>query len=193
MRLFASLYDQTLRWAGHRRATWALCGLSFAESIVFPIPTDVMLAPMVLAHPRRWLHYAALATAFSVFGGVFGYLLGVWAFDWASSWLLANGKAQAFMEAQRYFQEWGAWFVFVAAFTPIPYKVFTISAGFMTLPLVPFIVASAAGRAARYFLVAGLVCWIGSRYEPWLRRYVEAIGWAVVAVLIAIFVSQEWL
>ena len=123
MRLFAPLYDQTLRWARHSRAPWALSVLSFAESIIFPVPTDVMLAPMVLAQPLKWLHYAALATVFSVLGGVFGYLLGAWAFDWASAWLLVNDGNQVFAEAQRLFQEWGVWFVFIAAFTPVPYKV----------------------------------------------------------------------
>lgn len=192
MRLFAPLYDRTLRWARHPRAPWALSILSFVESVVFPIPTDVMLAPMVLAEPPKWLRYAALATVFSVLGGVFGYLLGAWAFDWASSWLLAGNGTQAFAEAQRLFQEWGVWFVFIAAFTPIPYKVFTISAGFMALALVPFIAASAAGRAARFFLVAGLVRWAGARYEPLLRRHIESAGWAIVAVLVAIFVLREW-
>ena len=192
MRLFAPLYDQTLRWARHSRAPWALSILSFIESVIFPIPTDVMLAPMVLAEPPKWLRYATLATIFSVLGGVFGYLLGAWAFDWASSWLLTGNGAQTFAEAQRLFQEWGVWFVFIAAFTPVPYKVFTISAGFMALALVPFIVASAAGRAARFFLVAGLVRWLGTRYEPLLRRYIEFIGWLIVAILVIVFVFQEW-
>ncbi|MCY4610663.1 MAG: DedA family protein [Gammaproteobacteria bacterium] len=193
MRLFAPLYDQTLRWARHSRAPWALSILSFVESVIFPIPTDVMLAPMVLAQPSKWLHYAALATVFSVLGGIFGYLLGAWAFDWASSWLMTGDGASAFAEAQRLFQEWGVWFVFMAAFTPIPYKVFTISAGFMALALVPFIIASAAGRAARFFLVAGLVRWVGARYEPMLRRHIEFSGWLVVAILVLIFVFREWL
>lgn len=191
MRLFAPLYDQTLRWAQHSRAPWALSILSFIESVIFPIPTDVMLAPMVLAQPPKWLHYATLATVFSVLGGVFGYLLGAWAFDWASPWLMTGNGAQAFAEAQRLFQEWGVWFVFMAAFTPIPYKVFTISAGFMALALVPFILASAAGRAARFFLVAGLVRWLGARYEPLLRRHIEFAGWAAVVILVLIFVVRE--
>ncbi len=192
MRLFAPLYDWTLRWARHPRAPWALSTLSFIESVIFPIPTDVMLAPMVLAHPLKWLHYAALATVFSVLGGVFGYLLGAWAFDWASPWLLGGDGASAFDEAQQLFQEWGVWFVFIAAFTPVPYKVFTVSAGFMALAFVPFIAASAAGRAARFFLVAGLVRWVGARYEPLLRRHIEPVGWAVAVILVVAFVFREW-
>lgn len=193
MRLFTPLYDQVLRWAQHSRGPWVLGILSFVESVIFPIPTDVMLAPMVLAKPSKWLYYATLATVFSVLGGGFGYLLGAWAFDWASSWLLTGEGAQATAEAQRLFHEWGVWFVFLAAFTPIPYKVFTISAGFMALAFVPFIIASAVGRAARFFLVAGLVHWLGARYEPLLRRHIESAGWIIVAVLIVIFVLQEWL
>ena len=192
MRPLTFLYDQTLHWSRHPRAPWALSALSFIESIIFPIPTDVMLAPMVLAKPRKWLHYAALATGFSVLGGIFGYLLGAWAFDWISSWLLTGSMAQSFAKAQQLFQDWGVWFVLVAAFTPIPYKVFTISAGFMTLALVPFIVASAVGRSARFFLVSALVRWLGVRYEPFLRRHVESFGWLIVAVLIVIFVFRVW-
>ena len=193
MRLFSLLYAKTLLWSGHPRASWVLSGLSFAEATVFPIPPDVMLAPMVLAQPARWVHYASLATIFSIAGGILGYFLGAWAFDWISPWFLAGSREDAFAEVQRLFQEWGVWVVFVAAFTPIPYKVFTVSAGFLALPLVPFVVASVVGRAARYFLVAGIVCWVGARYEPWLRRYVEPIGWAMVAVLISVFVLREWL
>ena len=192
MPLFAPLYDQALRWARHSRAPWALSILSFTESIFFPIPTDVMLAPMVLAEPPKWWRYAALATAFSVLGGVLGYLLGAWAFDWVSTWLLSGGGAEAFAEAKQSFQKWGVWFIFIAAFTPVPYKVFTISAGFMALALVPFVVASAIGRAARFFLVAGLVRWLGARYEALLRRHIEFIGWLIVAALALVFVFQEW-
>ncbi len=191
MRLFSGLYEWTLRWSGHSRAPWALSGLSFLESTVFPIPPDVMLAPMVLAEPSRWLRYAALTTIFSVLGGILGYLLGFWAFDWASPWL--SGSDDAFSEALELFRKWGVWIVFVAAFTPIPYKVFTLGAGFLGLAFVPFVVASTVGRAARFFLVAGLARWVGGRYESLLRRHVEAIGWLIVAILVAVFVYREWL
>ena len=193
MRLFAPLYDWTLRWAAHRRAPWALGGLSFAESIIFPVPTDVMLAPMVLSRPEHWLNYAALATITSILGGVFGYVLGAWAFDLTSAWLLTGDWAQTFEEVQHHFDRNGILYVFIAAFTPVPYKVVTVSAGFLSVPLLPFVLASTAGRAARFFLVAGLFRWLGAHHEDLLRKYIEPIGWALVAIIAAILVVREWL
>lgn len=189
--MFGALYDRVLGWAEHPRAPWFLGGLSFVESSVFPIPPDVMLAPMVLARPLQWVRYAILTTVASVLGGVFGYALGAWAYDWVAPWLQAGGL-HGFAEAQRVFQEWGVWIVLVAAFSPIPYKAFTLSAGFMSLALVPFVLASLLGRGARYFLVAALVRWAGPRCEPWLRDRIEPIGWACVAILVLVLAVREW-
>jgi len=185
MRLFAPLYDRALAWAGHRNAPGYLAGLSFAESTFFPVPPDVMLAPMVLARRERGWAYAALCTAASVIGGLFGYLIGQFAFDWLEPRLIEWGYASAFEQAQAYFDRWGFWFILVAGFSPIPYKVFTIAAGVVGMPVLPFVAGSFVGRGGRFFLVAGLIIVGGERMASALRRHVEWLGWLMVILLIA--------
>ncbi len=180
MRLFGPLYDWTLRCAAHRRAPWFLAGLSFAESSFFPIPPDVMLAPMVLARPRTAWRLAFITTLFSVLGGLAGYFIGVFALELVEPLIIEAGYRGAYDQAQAWFLAWGFWVVFLAGFSPIPYKIFTITAGAMVVPLLPFAVASLIGRGARFAMVAGLVAWGGPRFEPWLRRYIDWIGWGVV-------------
>ncbi len=187
MRLFGALYDRVILWAGHRKAPWYLGGLSFAESSFFPIPPDVMLAPMVLARPARAWSLAALTTAASVAGGVFGYLIGWLAFDLVEPLLHRSGHWDTYLRARDWFERWGVWVVFIAGFSPIPYKVFTITAGALSMALFPFILASLIGRGARFFLVAALIRWGGARYEPLLRRYIDWLGWGAVLALVLLY------
>jgi len=178
--LFGPLYDWTLRCAAHRHAPWFLGGLSFAESSFFPIPPDVMLAPMVLARPERAWRLAAITTVASVVGGLAGYFIGVFALEAVAPLLADAGYADAYETARSWFAAWGFWVMVLAGFSPIPYKVFTIAAGAMVVPLIPFVIASALGRGVRFLLVALLVAWGGPRVEPWVRRYIDRIGWSVV-------------
>ena len=186
MKLFTSLYVRTMQWSRHRHAPWYLGGLSFAESSFFPIPPDVMLAPMSLANPAKAWWFALITTIASVAGGVLGYFIGVFAFDMIEPWLSTSHYWPKYLEAQAWFERWGFWAVFVAGFSPIPYKVFTIAAGVAAMPLAPFVAASLVGRGARFFLVAGLMKLGGPRMEAALHRYVEGLGWAVVAALVAV-------
>lgn len=183
MRLFARLYDMTLRWAGHRHAPWYLGGMSFAESSFFPIPPDVMLAPMALARPERAMRFAFITTVMSVLGGLFGYLLGYFAFELIEPLILGAGYGERLTQVQDWFLEWGFWIVLVAGFSPIPYKLFTVAAGAMSLALAPFLIASVVARGARFYLVAGILAWGGPRLEPWLKTYIERIGWGTVVLL----------
>jgi membrane protein YqaA with SNARE-associated domain len=118
-----------------------------------------------------------------VAGGLAGYIIGHFALEWITPWLQEFGYWDHYLRAQEIFAQWGFWAVLVAGFSPIPYKVFTISAGalFMNLPL--FLLASVVGRGGRFFLVAGLVRWGGPKIEPMLRKYVERLGWATVLLL----------
>lgn len=192
MKIFSRLYDLTLRWARHRHAPYYLAGLSFAESSFFPIPPDVMLAPMSLAQPERAWRYAGLTTLMSVLGGVLGYLIGMFAFELIEPILHRYGYWDVYLKAVTWFKDWGVWVVFLAGFTIIPYKVFTISAGVMGMAFVPFVLASAVGRGARFFLVAGLIAWGGSRMEGLLRRYIDTLGYiVVVAAFIAYFLLRQ--
>ena len=183
MKLFAPMYERVLLWSRHRYAERYLAALSFAESSFFPIPVDVMLAPMVLAARDRWIRLAAIATLFSVLGGIGGYAIGYGLFDTIEPWLKESHYWDAYLTSRGWFDQYGVWVVFVAGFSPIPYKVFTIAAGVAVLNLPGFIIASLIGRAGRFFLVAGLVRAGGQRFEDSLQKYVERIGWAVVAIV----------
>jgi len=156
--------------------------LSFAESSFFPIPPDVMLAPMCLARPARAWSFAALCTASSVIGGMLGYLIGRLAFHWIEPWLMASSYADVFLSAVQSFERWGAIYILLAGFTPIPYKVFTIGAGVVGMPVIPFLLGSTAGRGARFFLVAGMIRLMGDKAAEKLRLWVDVIGWAVLAL-----------
>lgn len=188
MGLFTGLYNRTMRWSRSKHAPWYLAGLSFAESSFFPIPPDVMLAPMSMAQPRRAWSLALLTTLASVVGGLLGYTIGYFAFEAVEPWIRELGYWDKYTQAKLWFDEWGFWAIFLAGFSPIPYKVFTISAGSLGMALLPFVVASAIGRGARFFLVASLLAWGGPRLESVLQRYVERIGWLLVgAAILAYF------
>lgn len=190
MKLFSPLYRRAMAWSRHPRAPWYLGGLSFAESSFFPVPPDVMLAPMALANPPRWWRLALLTTLASVLGGLAGYLIGYFALDAIQPWLQESSYWPAYQTAVEWFGKWGFWAVFVAGFSPIPYKVFTIAAGALSMALLPFTLASIVGRGLRFFLVAGLMAWGGARMEEALHRYVDRLGWAVV---LAVLVGGLWI
>ena len=187
MRLFSRLYDLCLRWAGHRHAQYYLAGLSFAESSFFPIPPDVMLAPMVLARRERAWFYAALTTITSVLGGIAGYAIGWLAFELVEPWLHSLGYWERYLEVRAWFERWGFWAVLLAGFTPIPYKLFTIAAGVIAMPFLPFVFASLFGRGGRFFLVTGLIVLGGERMERMLRRHIDAIGWTLVGLAVVLY------
>lgn len=187
MRIFSKLYDRVLNWSRHPHAPWYLGGLSFAESSFFPVPPDVMLAPMSLAQPLRAWRFALLTTVASVLGGMLGYLIGVYAFEVVEPWLHQVGYWPAYQRVNEWFATWGFWAVFLAGFSPIPYKLFTISAGVIGMAFFPFVLASAIGRAGRFFLVAGLMRWGGEKMEQSLRLYIDRISWALVAVLFVLY------
>ena len=176
-----------MRWVQHPHAPWYLGALSFAESSFFPIPPDVMLAPMSLAQPRNAWRFAFLTTLTSTLGGLFGYLIGMFLFDMVEPMLHHAGYWDSYLAARSWFDEWGFWAIFLAGFSPIPYKVFTVTAGAVSMALAPFMVASLIGRGARFFLVAGLMRWGGARMEAVIRSNVDRLGWATVAVAVVAY------
>ena len=184
MRLFGPLYERVIGWARHPHAERYLGVLSFAESSFFPIPPDVMLAPMCLADRARAWRFATITTITSLLGGIAGYAIGYFLFEAVEPWLQEMGYQDAYLAGKTWFDQYGVWAVFVAGFSPIPYKIFTIAAGVAALNFPGFVIASFVGRGARFFLVAGLVVAGGERMEALIPRYVERIGWAVVVVAV---------
>jgi membrane protein YqaA with SNARE-associated domain len=183
MKIFSTLFEKAISWSRLPNAPKYLGLLSFAESSFFPVPPDVMLAPMCLATPTKAWQYALITTIFSVLGGLLGYVIGVTAFDIIKPHLEASHYWIAFQTAETWFKEWGVWAVFVAGFSPIPYKVFTIAAGALSMPLLPFVIASTIGRGARFFIVAGLMKWGGASMESKLKQYVDRLGWFTVGLI----------
>jgi len=179
------LYDRVLELAAHRHAVWALGLVAFIESSVFPIPPDVMLIPMALADRRRAWFFAGFATLASVLGGALGYLIG-WGLYEAVGQPILNfygyaGRFEAFTE---WYNSWGAWIVLFAGVTPFPYKVITIASGVTGLSFPVFMVASAVARGLRFFLVCGLLYWLG----PPIRSFIERrLGLLVTLFFIALF------
>jgi len=185
MKIFSALYDWTLKWAKHKFAPHILAFLSFAESVIFPIPPDVLLAPMVLSKPEKAWKLASITTIASVVGGVCGYILGYLMFDpWIQPIINELGYQHRLDQVMNWFAEYGVWVVFIAGFSPIPYKLFTVSAGLLHMAFLPFLLASAIGRGMRFFLVAGLIQWGGAAMEEKLRQWVDKIGWAIVIIII---------
>jgi len=192
MKLFSPIYEKVLSWSRHQHAPRYLAVLSFSESSFFPIPPDVMLAPMVLANPHKAWNLALLTTITSVLGGVLGYLIGMFSFEMVEPILRDAGYYPKYLQAKAWFDEWGFWAVFLAGFSPIPYKVFTITAGVISMAFLPFVVASAIGRGARFFLVAALLSWGGKEMEDTLRKYIDIIGWVTVALVVILLVIIQW-
>ena len=191
--MFASLYDRVLGWSSHRHAERYLAVLSFAESSFFPIPPDVMLAPMTLAQPQRGWRYAAITTIASVIGGVAGYAIGWFAIDAVNPLIERFGYIETYASATQWFERYGFLAMLIAGFSPIPYKIFTIAGGALNMFFPGFVLASVLGRGARFYLVAGIIVIGGPRMEPLLRRYVDRIGWTVVVLIVAGIIVWRWM
>lgn len=191
MKIFEPIYRLVMRWSKHPAAEKYLAAVSFAESSFFPIPVDVMLAPMALAQRSKAWRFAFIATVASVLGALFGYYIGAVLFDSFGQQVIDAFHWQDKFEAVKAgFNKWGMFIVFLASFTPFPYKIVTITAGIVSLPLLPFVLLSIVGRGGRFFLVAGLVYFFGPSIEGMLDKWVERIGWGTLifgVLLIALY------
>ena len=188
------LYDWTMGLAGHRHAMAALAVIAFVESSVFPIPPDILIIPMVLATRERAWRIALVATVASVLGGILGYVIGAGLYETIGQPILdfyhATDKFDYFRET---YNEWGAWIVFTAGFSPFPYKVITIASGAVGLDPWVFMIASIVSRGGRFFLVAALLWYFG----PPMRRFIEAhlplLTIAFCVLLLGGFVALRYL
>ena len=191
MRLFSHMYELAMKWSVHRHAPRYLAAMSYAESSFFPVPVDVMLAPMSLAKPDRAWHFAFIASLFSVLGGITGYIVGYYAMDVLEPWIHTIGYWERYQQIILWFEEWGIWIVFIAGFSPIPYKLFTITAGALSMALLPFILISIVARSARFYAVSALMLWGGKSMEAKLRKYMDVIGWGVVIVAAVAYIVHR--
>jgi membrane protein YqaA with SNARE-associated domain len=199
LKIFGPLYERTIGWARHRHAPGYLTGLSFAEAVVFPVPPEVMLAPMALAQPQRGFWFATLSLIGSLFGAVLGYALGHFAYELVKPLLTMIGWIDRIDAQVTQLREiaanspWKAfWLLVVAGFTPIPLKIFTWASGIVGVPLLPFLASMAIGRGKRVYLIALAIRIGGVRAEAALRRYIEPIGWAATVLLVAAVIWLIW-
>ncbi len=192
--MLRGLYDWTLQLGANRHAVWALAGVAFVESSVFPIPPDILLIPMVLAVRERAWVLAGICTIASVLGGYLGYAIGALLFDVIGQPIIDfYGFQAAFARFTEQYNELGAWIVAFFGVTPFPYKVITIASGVTNLDPVVFGVASVASRGLRFFIVAALLWQFGPPIRAFVERY---LGWVVLVfcvMLVAGFVVLKFI
>jgi membrane protein YqaA with SNARE-associated domain len=192
--LLRRLYDWTLSLAGKPAAKVWLAFISFLESSIFPIPPDVMLMPMCMAKRDKSFLYAAIATVSSIIGGVAGYAIGAFFFLTVGQSIIdLYGLQSAFEMTRDRFNEQGVWWVMIAGFTPLPFKIITIVSGVTTMPIGPFILASIIGRAGRFFSVAALFWWFGAPIKTFIEKWFNLLAVAFVILLIGGFVVLKYL
>ena len=179
------LYDWTMAKAADRRAEWWLALFAFVEASFFPVPPHPLLGLMCLAEPRRAIRFALIATAASVSGGLLGYAIGHFAFEaFGASLLHMLGLAKSFSKAACYLREYGAEIIMIKGATPIPFKLLTITAGFIGMPLLPFIGASIVSRSISFLIVGVLFRLFGAPIKAFIDRYLAfvTIGFVVLVV-----------
>ena len=192
MRPFHSIYNKVLVWSSSRFAILWLSIISFLESIILPLPLqDLLLASMSLRNRSKAFYFAAICTFASVLGAILGYFIGVQAENYILPILVNLGYESKFNTAQIYFQTYGIYIILIAGFSPIPYKVFTIAAGMMSMALFPFILFSLIARGARYFLISFLVRKFGKMADAWLNKYIDWLGYLLI-IAIALFLWYEY-
>lgn len=192
--LHKRLYDWVLHFAHTKHSMVALFCISFAESSFFPVPPDVLLAPLALGAPKKWIRFATVCSVASVLGGILGYLIGLGAWEAIDQWVFAHLASLGFTQKnfdtfKTLYDKYDFWIVFTAGFTPLPYKVCTISAGVARIFFPGFIIASVISRSARFFLVAGLFRWKGESIRPFIDKYFNLLSLVFVILLIGGFLA----
>ena len=192
------LYDWVIHFADTKHGSTALFCLSFAESSFFPVPPDVLLAPLALGAPKKWLRFALACSIASVLGGILGYCIGMFLWSMIGQWIYAHlgsiGLTEAnFIKFKEGYEQYDFWIVFTCGFTPLPYKVCTISAGVARISFPGFLIASTVSRSARFFIVAGLMRWKGENIRPFVEKYFNLLSLAFAILLIGGFLVIKWI
>ncbi|MBN2376167.1 MAG: DedA family protein [Sedimentisphaerales bacterium] len=196
------LYNWVLHWANTPYGGPALFILAFAESSFFPVPPDVLLAPLTLGNRNKWHKFALSCSLASVVGGILGYIIGHWLWftgeqysglaEFCFAHIPGFGQVE-FEKAQQWYERWSFWVVFAAGFTPLPYKVITISAGACNINFFIFVIASAVSRSARFFLVAGLFWKFGPTIKPFIDKYFNWLCLLFMVLLVGGFIVLKYL
>src|SRR3989338_984232 len=192
--LLRKLYGWVLSWAHKKYSHLALFILAFAESSFFPVPPDVLQIALSVAKPKKSFFYALISSIGSVLGGIFGYFIGYFLFDSIGKLIIdALGYQSQFNYVGELYKSYAFLAILTAAFTPIPYKIFTIAAGFWNVGLIPLITASVIGRSARFFLVATLFYFFGPKIKEFIERYFNWLTIIFIVLLIGGFVAIKYL
>jgi len=188
------LYEWVMSWAESKYSTLALAILAFMESSFFPIPPDPLQITLSISKPKKSFWYAFVASLFSVLGGIFGYFLGWLFFDTIGSHIInVLGYQTQFAYVGELFKQNAFLAILTAAFTPIPYKVFTLAAGFWQVGLAPLILASIIGRSGRFFIEATLIYFFGEKIKGFIDRYFNLVTFAVLAIIVLGFLAIKYL
>lgn len=179
-----AVYNWMLRLASGKHAEPALAAVAFTESAFFPIPPDVMLAPMALAKPERAYRYAVICTIASVLGGILGYAIGLWLAPLGMQILKLFGYADGLDAFRKLYDDVGLWVILVKGFTPIPYKLVTIASGLAKFNFAVFVAASVVTRGGRFFLTAWLLKRFGPVLQEQIERRIGVVALAGVAVIV---------
>lgn len=186
--MLKKLYEWVLKWADTPYGGWALFILAFSESSFFPIPPDVLLIALAVGKPKKALKFALICSIGSVLGGIVGYLIG-WQFMavMGHKIIAFYGLTEKVTTIASLYNQYNAWAVGIAGFTPIPYKVFTITAGAFRINFLIFLLASTVSRSARFFIVGGLIFMFGPRIQVFIDKYFNILAIAFTVLLIASF------
>ncbi|PLR22180.1 cytochrome B [Caulobacter zeae] len=187
------LYDWVMGLAASRHAPTSLFAVSFAESSFFPVPPDVMLAPMVLARPDKAWRYAAICTLASVLGGILGYAIGYFLTPVGQWMMAATGHAGGLAEFKCWYDKYGVWVILAKGLTPIPYKLVTIASGLAAFSFPMFIFASVVTRGARFFLVAFVVKKFGPTLLPVIERRLALVAGGLILLLVIGLAASHFL
>jgi membrane protein YqaA with SNARE-associated domain len=194
MKIIRRLYDWSISLAAHPKAEWALAGITFIESSVFPIPPDVTMIPMCLADRKKSFRYATICTVFSVLGGLLGYAIGYFFYEsFGKAIVEFYGKGMEFDHVKKTFDERGGWILVAKGMTPFPYKILTIMSGVLHLSLPVFIIGSIVGRAIRFYLVAALIWKYGEPIRTFIEKYLNWLCLLFLILLIGGFYSLKYM
>ena len=189
--LLKNLYNKILLISAKPKAEIFLGAIAFLESSFFPIPPDLLLLPMTLSRPLKWIRLALIATFFSVLGGIFGYFIVVFLWDTLGQTIIEFYHLEnQFNLLEKNYNEEGALIVFIAGFSPIPYKLITISSGVMHLDLITFILASLTSRGARFFILTGIIRIFGDTAKKFIDKYFSFVTFILGIIIIIVF---SWL